>query len=185
MKKITRVANIKNPYVKRILSNILGKDAFKVYAQTPKVLKRLLESLSTAQLRRSIVKGKWSIAQIVSHLCDSELVMGFRYRMAIAQSGSPLQPFDENRWANTLRYESTDCKKKLDLFVKMRYDHVALLRLLTPEEWRKYGIHAERGKETVERMVQMMAGHDINHLRQIEHIRNVLLVKGQESHRNL
>lgn len=34
MRKIKSVSRIKDPYVGRILSNIIGKDAFKVYAQT-------------------------------------------------------------------------------------------------------------------------------------------------------
>ena len=174
---IKKVESIKDPYIKRILSNVIGKDAFKVYSETPKKLKRLIRGLTERQLHTPPVRGKWSVAQIIAHLCDSELVMGFRYRMAIAQSGSPLQAFDENKWANSLRYDSADCKKKLELFIKMRQDHIALLSSVTAREWKQYGIHAERGKETVERMVQMMAGHDINHLRQIKSLRELLITR--------
>jgi len=42
--------------------------------------------------------------------------------------------------------------------------------MLTPEQWKHHGLHAERGEESVERIVQMIAGHDINHLEQIEQI---------------
>lgn len=178
MRRITNVRGLKDPYVRRILSNIVGKDAFIVYSRTPPILQKLTHGLSASQLRRSAVKGKWSIAQIVSHLHDSELVMGFRYRMAIAQSGSRLQAFDEKKWADKLRYRSADCRKKLKLFVGMRRDHIDLLRDLTSKEWKRFGMHEERGKETVERMVQMLAGHDINHLRQIENIRKVLRSRG-------
>ena len=177
MKKIKSVAGIKDPYVKRILSNIIDKDALKVYSQTPGILKRFTNGLTETQLYKPLVKGKWSIAQIIAHLCDSELVMGFRYRMAIAQPRSPLQAFDENRWAKRLRYDSANWKKKLEVLTEMRQDHIALLRSLTSNEWKQYGIHAERGKETVERMVQMTAGHDINHLRQIKNIRASYLNK--------
>jgi hypothetical protein len=31
-------------------------------------------------------------------------------------------------------------------------------------------MHAERGKETIEQVVRLLAGHDLNHLRQIEKI---------------
>ena len=46
-----------------------------------------------------------------------------------------------------------------------------------PEQWKQFGIHAERGEESVERIVEMMAGHDINHLRQIEAILAVVTKK--------
>jgi len=171
MQIIRSVSRIRDPYVKRILSNTIGKDAFAVYSRTPDKLTRLVRGLRRAELRRSLAKGKWSIAQIINHLYDSELVMGFRYRMAIAQPRSRLQAFDERKWAERLRYESTDPEAKLELFVKMRRDHVTLLRALRPRDWKLWGMHEERGRETIDRMVQMMAGHDINHLRQIENIR--------------
>lgn len=177
LKKITSVSNIKDPYAKRILSYIVGKDAFNLYCQTPSRLKHLLKGLSKKQLYTPPEKGKWSLAQIVAHLCDSELVMGYRYRMAIAQSGCDIQAFDQEKWAKSLRYKSSNINLKLELFTKMRNDNVALLRSLTAKEWKHFGMHEERGKETVERMMQMEAGHDVNHLKQIQHIREMLLSK--------
>jgi hypothetical protein len=179
IKPLQTVAPIADPYIKRILSNIIGKDAFGEYSKTPRKLQRLIRGLPVSQLKRSVHKGKWSITEIINHFYDSELVMGFRFRMAIAQTGSRLQAFDEGKWANRLRYKSTAPLKKLELFVRMRQDHIVLLRSLKPREWKLYGMHEERGKETIERMVQMMAGHDINHLRQVEDIRTILLRNGK------
>ena len=45
-----------------------------------------------------------------------------------------------------------------------------MLKTLTPEQWKHFGMHAERGEESIERLVSMMAGHDINHTEQIEQI---------------
>jgi hypothetical protein len=39
-----------------------------------------------------------------------------------------------------------------------------------PEQWKQHGVHSERGVETITRITQMFAGHDLNHLRQIERI---------------
>jgi len=177
MKKNTSLNSFKDPYIKRILSNILNKDAFNIYCQTPSRLKHLIKGLNRCQLHTPLARGKWSIAQIVAHLCDSELVMGFRYRMAIAQAGSPLQAFDEEKWAKSLRYDSADCKKRLELLTRTRQGNVTLLRSLSKKEWTNFGMHEERGKETVERMVQMMAGHDVNHVKQVDAIRRSVAVK--------
>src|SRR5437667_6154273 len=113
MKPITSVASFKDPYIKRILSNIVGKDAMNIFCRTPSRLNQLLKGLSVRELSTPEKKGKWSITQIVAHLCDSELVMGFRFRMAIAQPKSQLQAFDQDKWARRLRYASADCRKKL------------------------------------------------------------------------
>jgi hypothetical protein len=52
----------------------------------------------------------------------------------------------------------------------MRKANIDLLKAVKPEQWKHFGMHSERGEESVEMMVSMMAGHDVNHLAQIERI---------------
>jgi hypothetical protein len=52
----------------------------------------------------------------------------------------------------------------------LREGNLALLRSLDPEQWQHYGMHSERGRETIEHIARMFAGHDLNHLQQIEKI---------------
>lgn len=177
MGKIESVDDITNPYSKRILSNVIGKDPVKVLSQTPKRLRKLVKRLKKKQLRYQPAVGKWSIAQIVAHLADAEIAMSWRIRLALAQSGLPIAAYDQDEWAKNLHYEKADADDCVDLFTALRRANSALLSRLTQEEWERFGMHAERGKETVERMAQMLAGHDINHLNQIEGIRK--LFKGK------
>ncbi len=169
---VTSVDDITNPYVKRILANVIGKDPLKVLAQTPKRLRKLTKGLKKKQLRFQPAPGKWSIAQIIAHLADSELAGAFRLRMMVSQSGSPIQAYDQDMWANAMKYEEADVEDKTELFSTVRKSQIAIWRSLRDDEWRKFGMHAERGQETVERLAQLHAGHDINHLDQIEEIRN-------------
>ena len=175
MKRITSVARIANPYSKRILSNILNADPLAVYTATPLALKRLLRGLNTKQVHMPPAKGRWSIAYLISHLCDAELAMGFRIRMAIALPGCDFRAYDQDMWAEALHYDKAGWREKLRLFTTLRRAHVSLLKGLNPGEWQRYGMHEERGKETVERMIQMIAGHDVNHMKQIAAIRKMLI----------
>jgi hypothetical protein len=52
----------------------------------------------------------------------------------------------------------------------VREANLALLKSLSPDQWKHYGQHAERGQESIEHIVRMVAGHDINHIHQIERI---------------
>jgi uncharacterized damage-inducible protein DinB len=174
MQPLRTVDGIQNPYTKRILTNVIGKDAMKVLASTPQRLPRLVKGLTAKQLRQAPVPGKWSIAQIVCHLSDTEAVFAFRLRMVVAQSGCPIQAMDEQKWASGLGYERANVGAKVQLFTAMRKDHLTLLKSLKEGDFERFGMHEERGKETIERMVQMYAGHDINHLGQIELIRKQL-----------
>ena len=60
--------------------------------------------------------------------------------------------------------------KSVEQFRVVREANLVLLKSLTQEQWKHHGIHSERGVETVEHIVRMFAGHDVNHIRQIEHI---------------
>lgn len=173
MKRFADPKRIVNPYTRRILSNLIGKDPFAVYCQTPSKLKRLLAGLTSLHARRTTLERRWSITQIINHLCDAELVVSYRYRMALAQSGTTIQAFDERRWAEGLRYDAADWRSKLALFVALRNDNIAKLKTLSRKEWQRFGMHEERGKETVERMMQMIAGHDLNHLQQVKMLKSL------------
>jgi hypothetical protein len=169
--RIRNVRGIQDAYSRRILSNLIGRDPLSVYSSTPAGIRNLLRGLTPAQLRKRPAGNRWSIAELVCHFCDAEWAMGFRIRKAIAEPGSPLQAYDQNKWAARLHYGEMDCRARLRLFTELRQSHLALIRLLSKSELRRYGIHQERGKETVERMIHMLAGHDVNHLLQITALR--------------
>ena len=155
-------------YIARMLGNVGAKNALAVQRATPAKLGKAIKGLTPAQLRKRSEDGKWSIAEIVGHLRDAEIVVGFRLRMAIAQSGNPLQGFDQDLWAQHCNYAKEDARAALREFQAIREANHRLLKRISKEAWENYGMHAERGKETVTHMTRMIAGHDINHLRQVE-----------------
>lgn len=155
-------------YIARILGNLGAKNALAVQRATPGKLARAIRSLKPAQLRKRPDPEKWSIAEIIAHLRDAEIVVGFRMRMAIAQSGNVLQAFDQDLWAESCGYAREDAGKALREFQAFRESNHRLLKSIPKASWENFGMHAERGKETVAHMTRMIAGHDVNHLRQVE-----------------
>ncbi len=161
-------------YIARILGNLGAKNAMAVQRATPAKLAKAIKGLTPAQLRKRPEPQKWSIAEIIAHLRDAEVVVGFRMRMAIAQSGNPLQAFDQDLWAQHCNYAKEDAGKALREFQSFREANHRLLKGIATETWENYGMHAERGKETVTHMTRMIGGHDVNHLRQVEQIAAML-----------
>lgn len=121
-------------------------------------------------MRKRPAPKKWSIAEIVCHLADAEVVGGLRMRLILGAPGTPIAPFDQDVWVTALHYEKRDPRKALDQFRVLREANLALLKTLTPDQWKLVGMHGERGPESIETIVRMFAGHDINHTRQIEAI---------------
>ena len=158
-------------YMRRMKSYVGQNDPVRVQESMPEKLTRAVRGLKPAQLKRRPQPGKWSIQEILGHLADTELVYGFRLRMMLAQPGCPIQAYDQNLWAARLGYGRQPVGALLQRIRLLREGNLRLLGQV-PRSWRKrYGIHAERGRESVERTLVLLAGHDINHLNQIHAIR--------------
>jgi hypothetical protein len=157
-------------YIDRMLSYVGSQDPVKVQAATPKKIGRLLKGAAGAKLRKRPAPGKWSVGEILAHIADTELVSGYRIRTILGAPGTPIQAFDQDAWAAAMRYDKRDPRKSFGQFCALREANLAMLKTLASEQWEQHGMHAERGKETVAHIARLMAGHDINHLGQIERI---------------
>ena len=155
-------------YIQRILGYVEGQDAVKVQRTTAAKLKKSIQGLTPKQLKWRPEPGKWSIAEIIAHLADSEIVGGWRMRSIIGEDGITIQPYDQDAWASVFAYQKRDAKRSLETFRVLRENNLAMLKEISPEIWDNHGMHLERGKETVSRVVRMFAGHDTNHLLQVE-----------------
>jgi hypothetical protein len=157
-------------YIQRIQGKLAGQDPLKVQAATAKKLARLIQATSPSKLRKRPVPDKWSPAEILAHLADVEIVTGWRVRSILGAPGTPIQAFDQDAWVVAGQYAKRDPRKCLEQFRVLRETNLALYKSLAPEQWKHHGMHAERGEESIERIVRMIAGHDINHLEQVQAI---------------
>jgi hypothetical protein len=157
-------------YTQRLLSYSQGKDPLRSQQAAPIKLAALLKGKTGKQLTRRPAPDKWSIAEIVAHLADAELAIGWRLRQVLATNAIPIQAYDQDLWAKTFNYARRDPRESLANFRTLREANVALLKSVPRKLWDNYGVHAERGNESVNHVVKMVAGHDLNHLLQVEAI---------------
>jgi hypothetical protein len=155
-------------YKRRILRYQAGADPLVLQAKAPDVLAALVAGLTAEQLRHRPAPEKWCIREIVAHLADDELVGAYRIRLILSAPGTAIQAFDQDVWARTGRYSTRDIIDSLALYRSLRFANLKLLQSLTAEEWDMFGVHAERGIESLREIAMYFAGHDINHFRQIE-----------------
>jgi len=157
-------------YTERILGYVEGREPLDVQRATAKTLARLVAGVPDATLRARPSPGRWSVGEILAHLADAEIVGAYRLRVILGSPGAPVAAYDQDSWAASGRYDARDPRTSLELFRVVREANLALLESLTPSEWQQYGVHSERGRESIEHLVRMFAGHDVNHTRQIERI---------------
>jgi hypothetical protein len=158
-------------YVRAVLALLGDQDPFAVLAATPGTIEQALAGLDEAGLQTPERPGKWSLAQVVHHLADSELVWGYRLRRVLADERPAIEGYDQDVWAERLRYAGAPLQPALDLFTTLREANLRLLRTAPAADLDRVGVHAERGEESVAHMVKLYAGHDLLHLRQLARIR--------------
>jgi hypothetical protein len=160
-------------YVKLLMDLLGDRDPFAVQEEQLSVLEKEIAGLDDAVLRRPEKPGKWSILQVLQHLADSELVLRYRMRLVLAQPGAEILGYDQDLWANGLHYNEADLADTLGLLRVLRKANLKMLRALSDEQMERYGLHSERGPESVRKMMQMAAGHDLLHRNQIRRIKRV------------
>jgi hypothetical protein len=151
-----------NPYA----SFIGSRDPLEVTRATPAQLEKLLRALGPERSTVAPAPGKWSVRDILCHLADCEVVFAFRLRQALAEDRHVIQPFDQDLWAAT--YSHYDAPAALAAFSAVRQWNIALIAGLKAVDFDKPLNHPERGDMTLRTVVETMAGHDLNHLRQVE-----------------
>jgi hypothetical protein len=161
-------------YIAGTLEVLGSQDPLEALQATVPALRRILASLSPGQIRQPEADRKWSIAQTIQHLADSELVFGYRVRMALAHDRPRLGAYDENLWAQRLHYAGANADEALQTLDVLRRSNLRLISAATDDDLARVGLHEERGVESVAQLIRLEAGHDLVHLRQVDRIRRAV-----------
>ena len=155
-------------YVSRILSYADGSDPRRILKRTPAALARRIRGVSRRRLMARSRPGKWAAGEILAHLSEVEILWGCRLRMILGENGVRLVGMDQEVWAR--RYRSVDPRGALETFRAVRRANLELIARLRRTDLRRWGAHTQFGRLTVRKILALVAGHDINHSRQIEAI---------------
>ncbi|MCL6516277.1 DinB family protein [Alicyclobacillus sp.] len=144
------------------------------YEQGPVALAKAVEGLGDEALDWRPRPGKWSIRQIVVHLADTEMVYTHRMRRAVAEPGSLLTVFDQDRWVDHLFASKVPVRDAIAVISAIRAFHIHTLRRLSPAALTQTGTHETDGPVTAAELCQKVTDHLYHHLAQIEERRAAL-----------
>ncbi len=148
-----------------------GRDPIKLQRSAPAKFARAIQGLNAKQMRRRPTSGKWSIIEILGHLHDTEVVYGYRNRLSLSEPGAVILGYDQAEFVKQLRHQRADAKRLIAQIRALREGNLDTVLRVPRRNWKRYGMHNERGRQTVRRNIEMIAGHDLNHLDQIRAIR--------------
>lgn len=136
-------------------------------AATPLRLAQALKPFSAEALRRPPQPGKWSAIEIACHMRDIDRLYAERVsKMAFSERPS-LWMMDNAVVAEKLRYREAEPAGVLKEQRRRREALVSLLHALPHPSWQRPGLHPRRGEITIEKLCEVIADHDRDHLAQI------------------
>jgi hypothetical protein len=167
-------------YQAMLLALVGDDDPAAIQAATPTELRALIDDAG-AELRTRPAPNEWSVLELVGHIVDAELVVGTRYRFILAHEEPPIQPYDQDLWADRLHHNDAEPEELIAPFEALRAANLALWRRTTPDEHARIGMHQERGPESYDLTFRMLAGHDRFHIDQARNTLDQVRAAHQES----
>jgi uncharacterized damage-inducible protein DinB len=140
-------------------------------ANAPLNLKAAVSGLSATQLDTPYRPGGWTVRQVVHHLPDSHMNSYVRFKLALTEDEPIIKPYAEDRWAELADSKATPIETSLTLLDSLHARWVALLRSLTPEQWKRNFRHPELGPMSLEKTLALYAWHGRHHVTQITSLR--------------
>jgi hypothetical protein len=154
-----------NAYRDALLAVLGEQDPLDIIAQTPRRVRELTEGRAATELERPPAGGGWSAADIIGHLLDGEIALGFRWRLILTADRPAYPAYDEKLWA---ALPKPPVEQRLQAWDGLRAYNLWLLRSIPGADWSRIGVHSEQGPLPLEVTVRAVAGHDLAHLDQLE-----------------
>jgi len=146
-------------YIARVSDEPLGQQ---LTGQLREV-EQLFENVTDRTALGRYAEGKWSIKEILGHLCDTERIFTYRLLRIARADATPLAGYDENAYVPAGRFDGRPLPMLLAELRAVRLSTAALLEGLPEEAWARWG-EANGSPITVRALAFIIVGHVAHHL---------------------
>lgn len=152
------------PFYENYVQQSVGEDVLQIINQSGPALDAWLDSLPQSIASYAYAPGKWTVAQLLQHMIDTERVFAFRAMCIARGEQQPLPGFDENDYANNATASHRDFDTLKKEFKLLRQSTILLFQSFLPGDWEKAGT-ASGAKVTTNAMGFIMVGHVLHHIK--------------------
>ncbi|HWA16253.1 MAG TPA: DinB family protein [Gemmatimonadales bacterium] len=124
---------------------------------------RLLEQLTETQAAYRYAPGKWSLREVIGHLCDAERIFAYRILCIARGETAPLPGFDEDSYARVSNVETRPMRAVTTEFAHIRAATIALVEGLDEAAIGRRG-NANGKLITPRALAYIIAGHERHHM---------------------
>lgn len=148
-------------------SSEISAEVIDRFAAGPELLRYAVQGLTEEQTHARPGPGTWTIAEVVAHMADSDVVATDRMKRVIAEPEPTLLAYDENAWIERLQGDAMPIEEALALFEANRVWMARILRRCRSDDFARSGNHMETGRKTLADLVVTYVNHLDHHLKYI------------------
>jgi uncharacterized damage-inducible protein DinB len=158
---------VRTPYFDTYLNHLTTDDLLEALAQSEVFMIDVLKDLNDQDLQKRYAEEKWTIAEVVHHIIETEMIFNYRaLRIAREQEHQDIEGFDENKYVEASHLEGFSVTELIQFFKAQRQSTMLLLKTFTPEQLQKTGLASGKEVQT-EALFYITAGHTIHHAKVI------------------
>jgi uncharacterized damage-inducible protein DinB len=155
------------PYYEKYLSQIQGNDILATLDDQRRQMLLLLSGRTEADGDLRYAPGKWTVKEVLGHVCDAERIFAYRALRISRNDPTPMEGFDENDYVRNGPFARRTLADLIEDFTAVRRATISLFRNLDEAAWARRGV-ANKNEVTVRALAYIIAGHELHHRKIIE-----------------
>jgi uncharacterized damage-inducible protein DinB len=151
-----------NPYYEKYTSRVAEGDFIEILARQADDTLSVLRALTEDLAEHAYAEGKWTIKEVIGHLCDAERIFAYRLMRIGRGDATPLASFDENAYVPAGQFKQRTLASLLEEFAAVRAATIALAAGLPADGWLRAGVASEF-PVSARALAFIIAGHELHH----------------------
>ncbi|HEY0306322.1 MAG TPA: DinB family protein [Longimicrobiales bacterium] len=151
-----------NPYYEKYIARVPSGDLIETLARQADDTLSILRAIPDNAADHAYAEGKWSIKEVVGHVCDAERIFAYRLLRIGRGDQTPLASFDENVYAPAGQFGQRTLASLVEEFAAVRAATIALVAGLPSEGWLRTG-KASDSTVSARALAYIIAGHELHH----------------------
>jgi hypothetical protein len=151
------------PFYHGYIAEVRGENIAEQLAAQLREVEGLFASIEDKAALARYAPGKWSIKEVVGHLCDAERIFGYRLLRISRGDRTPLPGFDENAYVPAGQFDARPLRSLVDEFRAVRQATLALVQGVPAQRWGERG-EANGQAISARAVAYILVGHVVHHL---------------------
>lgn len=155
------------PYHDRYIALVPGSDILTTLESQRRQTLILLCSRDDKDGDFRYAPDKWSVKELLGHVCDTERIFAYRALRISRADRTPIEGFEQDDYVRNSPFPHRPIAEIIEDYIAVRRASLTLFRNLDEQAWTRRGI-ANNNEISVRALAYIIAGHELHHRRILE-----------------